>query len=63
MGVFMKLAGLGTLFGGGSLLTGWLLFGGHTALAGLALAVTAALTVGVIVLIARETRLADRVQR
>jgi hypothetical protein len=63
MGVFMKLAGIGVLFGGGSLLTGWLLFGGHVALAWLVLAATAALTVGVIVLITRETQQAEQVQR
>jgi hypothetical protein len=63
MAVFMKLTSLGLVVGGGSLLTGWLLFGGHVALAWLALAATAALTVGVIVLITRETQQAEQVQR
>jgi hypothetical protein len=63
MGVFLKLACLGAAIGGGSLLMAWLLSGGHVALAWLALAATAALTVGVIVAIARETRLTDQVQR
>lgn len=55
MGAFLKLAGLGTAGGGGTLLTLWLLAGGHVALAGLTLFVTGALVVGGIALLARAT--------
>lgn len=63
MGVFLKMAGLGLVVGGGSLLILWLLFGGHVALAWLALVGTAAATFGVIVAITRETQQAEQVQR
>jgi hypothetical protein len=63
MGVFLKLATLGLVSGGGSLLTLWLLLGERTALAWLALAATAALTIAVIVLLTRETRLTDQAQQ
>lgn len=52
MSVLLKLAGLGLAVGGGSLLMSWL-----------ALVGTAALTIAVIVLLTRETRLTDQVQR
>jgi hypothetical protein len=63
MAVFLKLASLGAVVCVGSLLTMWLLLGERTALAWLALAGTGVMAVGVIVLLTRETRLADRVQR
>lgn len=63
MGVFMKLASLGAVICVGSLLMMWLLFGGHVALAWLALVGTAATTFGVIVALTRETRLTDQAQR
>ena len=63
MGVFLKLATLGLVVGVGSLLIMWLLFGGHVALAWLALVGTAATTFGVIVALTRETRLTDQAQQ
>lgn len=55
MGAFLKLVGLATAGGGGSLLTLWLLVGGHVVLAGLAVVGTGALVVGGITLLARAT--------
>jgi predicted small integral membrane protein len=63
MGVFFKLASLGAVIGGGSLVMLSLLLGGYVALAWLTLAGTISLAAVVIVLIARETRSTDRAPR
>lgn len=62
MAVFLKIASLGVVIGGGSLLSLWLATE-SVPLAMAALAATGALAVGVIALITRETRYQDRVQQ